>query len=184
MASTETRTMVLAAATVCEDKKGEDTKILELDPVDSGFTDFFLITSGINERQTQAIAEGIELELKRKFASYPNSVEGRKLGEWILMDYVDFVVHIFLTEKRVYYDIERLRKSARHMGVDDLKAALTEKTLAVRKKSPVKVATAGRKSVATKAPAKGVTRKTAVKKATKSTKKATKAAAPNRTKQD
>ena len=184
MASTETRTMVLAAATVCEDKKGEDTKILELDPVDSGFTDFFLITSGINERQTQAIAEGIELELKRKFATYPNSVEGRKLGEWILMDYVDFVVHIFLTEKRVYYDIERLRKSARHMGVDDLKAALTEKTLAVRKKSPVKAATTGRKSVATKAPAKGATRKTAVKKATKSTKKATKAAAPNRTKLD
>jgi ribosome-associated protein len=184
MASTETRTMVLAAATVCEEKKGEDTKILELDPVDSGFTDFFLITSGINEKQTQAIADGIELELKRKFATYPNSVEGRKLGEWILMDYVDFVVHIFLMEKRAYYDIERLRKSARHMGVDDLKAALTEKTLAVRKKSPVKAAAKGSKGAAGKSAAKAVTRKTAVKKAAKSaTGKARKAAAPNRTKQ-
>jgi len=181
MASTETRKMVLAAATVCEDKKGEDTKVLELDPMDSGFTDFFLITSGINEKQTQAIADGIELELKRKFATYPNSVEGRKLGEWILMDYVDFVVHIFLTEKRVYYDIERLRKSARHMAIEDLKAALTEKTLAVRKKSPVKAAD-GRK--AGKAPAKSVTRKTAAKKGVKgAAKKATKAAAGNRTKQ-
>jgi ribosome-associated protein len=154
--------MVLAAAATCEDKKGEDTKILELDPVDSGFTDYFLITSGINERQTQAIAEGIELELKRKFATYPNSVEGRKLGEWILMDYVDFVVHIFLKEKREYYDIERLRKSARHLDVADLKAALTEKTLAVRKKAPVKAA-------AKKVSAKGAVKKgAAVKKAIKS----------------
>lgn len=149
--------MVLAAATVCEDKKGEDTRILELDPIDSGFTDFFLITSGINERQTQAISEGIELELKRKFATYPNSVEGRKLGEWILMDYVDFVVHIFLTEKRAYYDIERLRKTARHLAVDDLKTALTRKTLAVRKKSPVKAA-AG-KAAAKETPAKRAAKK-------------------------
>ena len=63
--------------------------------------------------------------MKREFATYPNSVEGRKQGEWILMDYVGFVVHIFLKEKRAYYDIERLRKSARHMDVAELKAALT-----------------------------------------------------------
>lgn len=148
MASTETRNMVLAAATVCEDKKGEDTRILELDPMDSGFTDYFLITSGINEKQTQAIAESIELELKRKFATYPNSVEGRKLGEWILMDYVDFVVQIFLRDRREYYDIERLRKSARRLDIDELKAALTEKTLAVRQKSPVKIAKVTKKAAA------------------------------------
>ena len=173
MASTETRNMVLDAATVCEDKKGEDTKILELDPMDSGFTDFFLITSGINERQTQAIAEGIELELKRKFATYPNSVEGRKLGEWILMDYVDFVVHIFLKDRRVYYDIERLRKSARSLDVNELKAALTEKTLVARKKASVKAAAASKVS------AKGASTKgTAVKKAAKSAaRKTTKKAA-------
>jgi ribosome-associated protein len=163
--------MVLAAAAASEDKKGEDTKILELDPVDSGFTDYFLITSGINERQTQAIAEGIELELKRKFATYPNSVEGRKLGEWILMDYVDFVVHIFLKEKREYYDIERLRKSARHLDVADLKAALTEKTLAVRKRAPVKAAV--KKVSAKGAVKKGAPVKKALKSAAgKSTKKA------------
>lgn len=135
MASNETRQMVLAAATVCEDKKGEDTTILELDPLDSGFTDFFLITSGINEKQTQAITEAIELTLKQRFGSGPNSVEGRKLGEWILMDYVDFVVHIFLKERRAYYGIERLRKTARRVGIQDLMAALTEKTMAARKKA-------------------------------------------------
>ena len=162
MASTETRTMVLAAAAACDEKKGEDTKVLELDATDSGFTDFFLLTSGTNEKQTQAIADAIELSLKRGFATYPNSVEGRKLGEWILMDYVDFVVHIFLKEKRAYYDIERLRKSARHIDVAELKAALTEKTLAARKKAPVKAAPAAENKTAAK---KTGAKKTSVKKA-------------------
>ena len=134
MATTETRRMVLAAAAACEDKKAEDTRILELDPLDSGFTDFFLIASGANERQTQAIADEIELRLKRDFLAYPNSVEGRRQGEWVLLDYVDFVVHIFLAEKRAYYDIERLRKSARKVDLQELQAKLVEKTAAARKK--------------------------------------------------
>ncbi len=169
MASTETRNMVLAAAAVCDEKKGEDTTILELDPADSGFTDFFLITSGSNDRQTQAIADGIEMELKKTFGTYAHSVEGRRQGEWILLDYVDFVVHIFLKEKRAFYDIERLRKSARNVDVAELKAALTKKTLAARKKSsaaeaPVKAAPkkqAAKKSAVKKA----VVKKTAAKKA-------------------
>ena len=110
MASTETRRMVLAAAAACAEKKAEDTRILELDPADSGFTDFFLIASGANTRQVEAISDEIELRLKREFGVYPNSVEGRRVGEWILMDYVDFVVHIFEAERRAYYNIERLRK--------------------------------------------------------------------------
>lgn len=155
--------MVLAAAAACEEKKGEDTRILQLDPSDSAFTDFFLITSTANDRQSQAIADEIELRLKREFATYPNSVEGRRAGEWILMDYVDFVVHIFLRDKRTFYDIERLRKSARTVALAELTAALTEKTLAVRKKSPAK-------RTAKKAPAKKAI-KPAVKKAAKKTKK-------------
>ncbi len=150
--------MVLAAAEACEDKKAEDTRILELDALDSGFTDFFLISSGSNERQTQAIAEEIELRLKREFQTYPNSVEGRRQGEWILMDYVDFVVHIFLTEKRTYYDIERLRKSARTIDLEQLKAMLREKTVEARNK-PAKKAAAVKKTAK-----KAVVKKTAVKK--------------------
>jgi len=133
MASTETRKMVLAAAAACEDKKAEDTRILELDPVDAGFTDFFLITSGNNERQTVAIADEIELRLKREFETYPNSVEGRRQGEWVLMDYVDFVVHVFVKEKRAFYDLERLRKSARHVGIEELNAALVAKVREARR---------------------------------------------------
>lgn len=152
MASTETRKMVLAAVAACDDKKGEETRVLQLDPADSAFTDFFLITSTANERQSQAIADEIELRLKRDFGTYPNSVEGRRLGEWILMDYVDFVVHIFLRDRRAFYDLERLRKSARAVDVAELTAALTEKTLAARKKAPVK--RAATKAVAKKGPAK------------------------------
>src|SRR6201981_2302589 len=136
----QTRILVQAAAAACEDKKGEDTRILELDPVDSGLSDFFLVTSATNDRQAVAIADEIEFRLKRDFGALPNSVEGRRQGEWILLDYVDFVVHVFLTEKRAYYDIERLRKSARTIDLDQLKAMLVEKTTVARAKPAKKSA--------------------------------------------
>ena len=138
----QTRILVQAAAAVCEDKKGQDTRILELDPIDAGLSDFFLVTSATNDRQAIAIADEIEFRLKRDFAAYPNSVEGRRQGEWILLDYVDFVVHVFLTERRAFYDIERLRKSARPLTPAEfdaeLKAALAAKTRASRGKASSK----------------------------------------------
>jgi ribosome-associated protein len=134
----QTRLLVQAAAAVCEEKKGEDTRILELDPIDAGLSDFFLVTSATNNRQSVAIADEIEMRLKREFGVYPHSVEGRRQGDWILLDYVDFVVHVFLSERRAFYDIERLRKSARPLtpaAFDaELKAALAAKTRAVRSK--------------------------------------------------
>ena len=139
-----TRQMVAAAAAACDEKKAEDTRILELDALDAGFTDFFLITSGTNERQTQTIADEVEMRLKRDFGTYPNSVEGKRQGEWILLDYVDFVVHIFLAEKRAFYDIERLRKSAKHVDAVELQKALQKKTSSTRKRVAAKVATASR----------------------------------------
>ena len=92
----QTRILVQAAAQACEDKKGEDTRILELDPIDSGLSDFFLITSASNDRQAMAIADEIEHRLKKEHGVFPNSVEGRRKGDWVLLDYVDFVVHVFL----------------------------------------------------------------------------------------
>src|ERR1035437_3222963 len=134
----QTRILVQAAAAACEDKKGEDTRILELDPIDAGLSDFFLVTSATNDRQCIAIADEIEYRLKKEFGTYPNSVEGRREGTWILLDYVDFVVHVFLAERRAFYDIERLRKSARPLTPAEfdaeLKAELAAKTLAARKK--------------------------------------------------
>src|SRR3954468_18404741 len=85
----QTRILVQAAAAACEDKKGEDTRILELDPADSGLSDFFLVTSATNDRQAVAIADEIDYRLKHPFGVMPNSVEGRRNAEWILLDYVD-----------------------------------------------------------------------------------------------
>jgi ribosome-associated protein len=153
-----TRILVQTAAAVCDEKKGQDTRILELDPVDSGLSDFFLITSATNERQAVTIADEIELRLKRDFGVYANSVEGRRNGEWILLDYVDFVVHVFLAERRAFYDIERLRKSARPVTPEEfdaeLKSALAEKTRAARSKAGAKSKPAAKlkKTVAKTAP--------------------------------
>ena len=154
----QTRILVQAAAAACEDKKGEDTRILELDPIDVGLSDFFLVTSATNDRQVIAIADEIEYRLKKEFGTYPNSVEGRREGTWILLDYVDFVVHVFLAERRAFYDIERLRKSARPLTPAEfdaeLKAALAEKTLAARSKAAAKSASKAAKAKAKPAPAK------------------------------
>src|SRR5215475_6451220 len=140
MPTPETRRLLLAAVAACEDKKGEDTRILELDPVDSGLADFFLITSATNDRQAVAIADEIELRLKRDHGVLAHSVEGRRQGEWVLLDYVDFVVHVFLADRRAFYDIERLRKSARPLSPaefdTELTAALAEKTRSSRSKHP------------------------------------------------
>jgi ribosome-associated protein len=167
----QTRILVQAASQVCEEKKGEDTRILELDPIDSGLSDFFLVTSASNDRQAIAIADEIEHRLKKEFGVYPNSVEGRRKGDWILLDYVDFVVHVFLTERRAFYDIERLRKSARPLTPvefdAELKAALTAKTRAARTRTSAKrkpAASVPRKAAAKLALTKPAPKKAAAKK--------------------
>jgi ribosome-associated protein len=181
-ANIDTRILVQTAAQACEDKKAADTRILALDAVDSGLADFFLITSGTNSRQVIAIADEIELRIKRQFGIYPNSVEGRRQGDWILLDYVDFVAHVFLAEKRAFYDIERLRKSARPLTPEEfdeeLKSALAEKTRATRAKAKPAAKKSARKAAPAKSAKKAVVKKTAAKPAKKtSTRPAVKKAA-------
>jgi ribosome-associated protein len=151
MPSIESNQLLLAAAAACEDKKAEDIRILALDPAESGLTDYFLICNGTNDRQNVAITDEIELRLKREFGVYPNSVEGRRQGEWILMDYVDFIVHVFSAEKRAFYGLERLRKTATTISVADLNAEVSARITAARAKAPKKAASA--KAVAAKGPA-------------------------------
>jgi ribosome-associated protein len=160
----QTRILVQAAAAVCEEKKGEETRILELDSVDSGLSDFFLITSATNDRQAIAIADEIEMRLKRQFGAMPNSVEGRRQGEWILLDYVDFVDHVYLKERRANKDIERQRKSPRPLTPaefdEELKMALAAKTRAARgRTATAKKATVRKSPAKNAAPAKKTTAK-------------------------
>ena len=154
MPSKETYPLLLAAAAACEDKKAEDIRILALDPTESGLTDYFLICNGTNDRQNVAITDEIEIRLKRDFGTYPTSVEGRRQGEWILMDYVDFIVHVFSPEKRAFYGLERLKKSATTISVAELntemKAAIASQRSSSKavgtKKPSSKKASAGKDS--------------------------------------
>jgi ribosome-associated protein len=178
MPSIESNQHLLAATAAAEDKKAEEIRILALDPSESGLADYFLICNGTNDRQNLAISDEIELRLKREFSLYPNSVEGRRQSEWILMDYVDFIVHIFSPEKRAFYGLERLRKSATTLSVEDIDAEIKSQIAATRKsaakKAPAKK-TATKK--ATEAPAKKAVKKAAKSPAKKSAKSAAKTAA-------
>src|SRR5205807_10553146 len=110
--SSQTRQQVAQAVKAIEGKKGEDVVILEMDKSSGAFTDYFVICSGTNPRQIQAISDEVELRLKRA-GTYPHNIEGYKQAEWVLLDYVDFVVHVFSTSARKYYDLERLWRSAK-----------------------------------------------------------------------
>jgi ribosome-associated protein len=166
MASIESNQLLLAAAAACEDKKAEDIRILALDPAESGLTDYFLICNGTNERQNVAITDEIEIRLKREFGIYPNSVEGRRQAEWILMDYVDFIVHVFSAEKRAFYGLERLRKSATTISIADLDAEVSQKIAETRAKSSKKTAPAVKSATVKKAaPVKTASKKAPAKKA-------------------
>jgi len=164
MPSIESNQLLLAAAAACEDKKAEDIRILALDPAESGLTDYFLICNGTNERQNVAITDEVELRLKREFGVYPNSVEGRRQGEWILMDYVDFIVHVFSAEKRAFYGLERLRKSATTISVDDLNADIKAKISEGRKKKTAPAKKASKTAVPAKAAKKTSAKKSSTKK--------------------
>jgi ribosome-associated protein len=97
---------VLAAIGAASGKKAEDLVALDLRQA-SGFTDFFVICSGSNARQIRAIADGIT-EVLGEEGVKPAHVEGYDRSEWILLDYFDFVVHIFAKETRMFYGLERL----------------------------------------------------------------------------
>lgn len=151
MSTREIRQQVALALAAAKDKKAEDIALLELPKESSAFTDYFLICSGSNPRQVQAISDAID-EALSKHGVEPNNREGVDAAEWILLDYVDFVVHIFSSARRGYYDLERLWKSAKHVSEDELlKPKATAKSapvkVAAKKKVPAKKAVAAKKAV-------------------------------------
>ena len=112
MKKSQLKYQISDAVSACHEKKAEDLTILELEKNSGAFTDYFVICSGTNPRQIQAISDEVELRLKRA-GVYPNNIEGYKQAEWVLIDYVDFVVHVFSESARKYYDLERLWRSAK-----------------------------------------------------------------------
>src|ERR1700746_2701301 len=122
MKKSETKKQITAAIQACLEKKAEELSILEMEKGSGAFTDYFVLCSGTNPRQVQAIADEVELQLK-KMGLRPTHVEGYNQAEWVLVDYVDFVVHVFSEKARKFYDLERLWKSAKKLHPSDLKAA-------------------------------------------------------------
>ncbi|MBZ5553974.1 MAG: ribosome silencing factor [Acidobacteriia bacterium] len=113
------------AVRAAEDKKAEDIVILNLSSICS-FTDYFLICTGHSSRQVQAIVDGIEEKL-RKQSFRPTHIEGYSQGEWVLMDYTDFVVHVFSPKAREFYDLERLWRGARRLEVSAARRGTSRK---------------------------------------------------------
>ena len=145
--SADLRTLVAEAVHACESKKAEEVAILKMDASASAFTDYFIICHGTNPRQVQAIADEVDIRLG-KSGAYPNNIEGYTHAEWVLLDYVDFVVHIFSAEKRRFYDLERLWRNAKRLLINDLerrpsraaKKPVAKAVAAMRRPKPVRSA--------------------------------------------
>jgi ribosome-associated protein len=110
---------VLQAARAAYGKKATEVVALKLGKV--SFTDYFLICTGQNRRQVKAIAEAIEMTLGTS-GTRPAHVEGYDRSDWILLDYFDFVVHVFTADQRRFYSLERLWGSAEPVSVPDAPA--------------------------------------------------------------
>ncbi|MBI5085083.1 MAG: ribosome silencing factor [Acidobacteria bacterium] len=111
--------MALRAA---EAKKASGLRILDLREVTT-FADYFLICSGTNARQNQAIWDEVAQQMKKLAGEMPTSVEGYENGEWILGDFGDMIVHVFSAEKRDYYQLERLWRDAKDVPLPPEAAA-------------------------------------------------------------
>ena len=108
--------MVKAAAAAAIGRRAQDGVILDLRELD-GFTDYFAIFSGASDIQVEGISEAVVEELEQNWQQRPWHREGARKADWILLDYVDFVVHIFLAERRDYYNLERLWAEAERVAL-------------------------------------------------------------------
>ncbi len=111
---TDLHKQVNEAIIACQNKQAEEVTILELEKNSGAFTDYFVMCSGSNSRQIQTIADAVEERLEQTGMRVTHK-EGYKQAEWVLLDYVDFVVHIFSEKARQFYDLERLWKSAKKL---------------------------------------------------------------------
>ena len=102
---------VQLAVRCAADKKAFDIRVLDLREV-ATFTEFFIIAGGSNQRQVQAIADEITEQLKKQLSTRAVRIEGYTAAEWVLLDFGDFIVHIFNKEAREFYDLERLWRDA------------------------------------------------------------------------
>lgn len=128
MKSIDVKAQVAMAVQACLEKKAEDISILRLDAA-SGLTDYFVICSGANPRQVEAIGEAVDEKLSRA-GFEPLNIDGRRSADWMVLDYSDFMVHVFSESARKFYDLERLWKTATKVEIADLEKPEPKKVVA------------------------------------------------------
>jgi len=106
----------LIAARAAEAKQATDIKVLDLTGITS-FADYFVICTGSNSKQIQAISDEVGIQLKQQARELPNGLEGYNQSEWILADYGDLLVHVFSPKAREYYDLERLWRGGKNVEI-------------------------------------------------------------------
>lgn len=158
MSKKEIQKQVVAAFRAAEEKKATDISLLKLDKSSSGFTDFFLVCSGSNPRQIQTIADEVQDQLE-KIGQRVTHVEGYAQAEWVLLDYVDFVVHIFNEQSRKYYDLERLWKSAEKVRPEQLLVGRAKPAAAPKKRASSPRKAVARKKADSRIPKRGAKKK-------------------------
>ena len=127
--------MLKAAAAAAMSRRAEDGVILDLRELD-GFTDFFAIFSGNSDIQVEGISQAVLEELETNWEQKPWHQEGTRRADWILLDYVDFVVHVFLSERRAYYNLERLWAEAERIELPALTMPTHLETLEAEEVDP------------------------------------------------
>ena len=111
----DSKEMAKLAISALEDKKAEDIALIDISEV-SVLADYFLIASGTNRSQIQAMIDNVEEQLGKKGCN-PKQIEGYESANWILMDYGDIIVHVFDSENRLFYDLERIWRDGKKMDV-------------------------------------------------------------------
>lgn len=114
----QARMMANIAYKALDDKKGEDIKIIDISTV-STIADYFIIANGSNENQVRALVESVEDELA-KAGFIVKQREGYGLGNWVLLDFGDIIVHVFDKENRLFYDLERIWRDGKTVNVEEL----------------------------------------------------------------
>ena len=114
----EAKEMAKLAIQALEDKKAEDVKVIDISNI-STIADYFIIASGKNRSQIQAMCDNVDETLGRAGISMKQT-EGYKNANWILMDYGDIIVHLFDTENRLFYDLERIWRDGKEMDMSEL----------------------------------------------------------------
>ena len=118
MVEKNAKEMVKAAVAAFQDKKGEDIRVIDISGV-TVIADYFIIASGSNPNQVQALVDNVEEQMYKAGYDDPR-VEGYNTASWVLLDYNDVIVHVFSQDDRLFYDLERIWRDGKEIDVDSL----------------------------------------------------------------